>query len=283
MAMKRSARAFGMVVGVALLSAACGPASESEIGVDDPGLEVMTDTPGSTGPNGLENQVWHDYKVQTFLALQRPLLVNGAIDPLTVTGLDLDAPLSPSHELFDHIIGCAVADGAVVYHGTRAYEGQGMVKGASLWTGQALSQSVIHNVLECVIAFVNDKTDNVQVLVSGRNVNDDGEDHSAFIHSEAVWCADAPTPSTINVEVYPTASFADGCGIDAEAALRQRYCYQPETCGLIYKEILDFSTDCQAWGAPENGQYICNGRRCTMTWLADNTPDWCKERPRPRQ
>ncbi|WP_437802612.1 hypothetical protein [Sorangium sp. So ce693] len=276
--MKRSAGAHGMVMGVGLLMAACGPASESEIEaeLDGPGLEATVIKPGSQDPNGTPKLAWHTWKLEVARWLRHPLLQNGAINPaIVVTGVFSDAG---GEEVFNHTFRCAVASGTVVTYGNKPYQGRGMVSGASVWTEKGLSDDVIDNVLECVIAFVNDKKDGVHILLTGSNVNDDGGDHEGFIHGEAVWCASVGAGNVV-VEVYPTRSFVRGCGIDAKAALAQRYCYQKNTCGLVYKDVLEFNAECQAVGAPGSGQYNCNGKACTMTWLEDLAPDWCDPLP----
>lgn len=276
MAMKRSGRACGMVVGVALLSAACGPASEGEVDVGDPGLETM-EGPGSGDTNGAEKLAWHTWKSAVVLALYSPLLQDGAIHPsIVATGIFAD---QAGEEIFDHAFRCAVEDGTVVTYNDRPYEGLGMVTGASVWTAQGLSPSVADNVLECVIAFVNDKTEGVPVQLTGPNVNDDGEDHSDFIHREAVWCAHGATAGAVDVDVYPTRQFASECSLDPQAALEQRYCYQVGTCGLTYKGFAAFKAECQLVGPSGSGQYECNGKACTMTWLKQGDPDWCQPLP----
>lgn len=273
MAMKRSGRALGMVMGVALLSAACGQAPVAEVDVGDPGLETM-EGPGSGDTNGAEKLAWHTWKHAVLLALYAPLLQNGAINPsIVASGIFADPD---GEEIFDHAFRCAVADGTVVTYNNRPYQGLGMVTGASVWTGQGLSPSVVDNVLECVIAFVNDKTDGVPVLLTGPNVNDDGEDHSEFIHREAVWCAHG---ATVAVDVYPTRQFAAECSIDPKTALEQRYCYQVGTCGLNYKGFAQLFAECQLVGPSGSGQYECNGKACTMTWLKQGDPDWCQPPP----
>jgi len=168
-----------------------------------------------------------------------------------------------------------------VSHSTGSHEGRGMVTGASVWTTQGLSQSVITNVLECVIAFVNDKTDGVSVLLTGKKVNNDGEDHSAFIYSEAVWCAKLPSPTVVEVDVYPTLSFVLGCGINAGDALMKRSCFLPGNCGLNSKGTLEFNAECVEVGTPGNWSYVCNGKPCTMTWLLEDDPEWCAPPPPP--
>ncbi|AUX42302.1 hypothetical protein SOCE26_037320 [Sorangium cellulosum] len=272
--MKPSGRVFGMVMAVGLVSMACGPASQLEVEVDAPGLEVQKDKPGGQDTNGTPKQAWHTWKGTMANALRGPLLQGGAIQPAIIaSGILADAE---GKEVFDHTVRCALAEGAFVTHDGTVYKGRGLVNGASSWRTQWLPQEVIDSVMECVIAFVNDKTDLVNVLLTSLLTNHDGKDHSAFIHGEAVWCARAGTMGIVDVDVYPTRSFVSRCGIDAAAALEQRYCHEVGSCGLTYKGILEDRTDeCAAVGPPEDGVYKCNRRACTMTWLEDAEPDWC--------
>ncbi|XYI02567.1 hypothetical protein ACMHYB_23555 [Sorangium sp. So ce1128] len=269
--MKRSVSALGIVMGLGLLPAACGPASQLEGEIDGPGLEIMVGTPGSTGPNGIPKLAWHTWKGAVARALQTQLLRGGAINPVILsTGILAD---NGGEEVFAHTVSCAVAEGTAVPHGNKLpYVGRGMVSGAN-WAASGLSGIQITNVLECVVAFVNDKTKGVNILLTGSNVDDkEEEDHTAFIHREALWCARI-SGATVAVDVYPTQSFVEGCGIDAQAALEERYCHEVGACGLNYKGILDLAAECA--GDEETGQYSCGGKPCTMTWLEDAEPDWC--------
>ncbi|WP_437650417.1 hypothetical protein [Sorangium sp. So ce362] len=283
--MNRSGRALGMtmmMMGVGLLPAACGPASEIDGEIHGPGLEAMIGKPGGQDTNGTPKQAWHTWKGQVVQALLLPLLqADDTLNPGIVgTGI-LGTP--EGEEVFDHTVRCALAKDSVVTHGDSAYTGRGMVAGGSSWAQGGLPLSVIDNVLECVVAFVNDKTDGVEVLLTGLNVVDDEGDHTGFIHGEAVWCAHAGSTLSVNVDVYPTYAFARGCGIDAKAALEQRYCHKVGACGLNYMGYLEFNPACKPVGAPADGQYICNEKPCTMTWLNDPEPDWCNPPPRRRR
>ncbi|WP_437819543.1 hypothetical protein [Sorangium sp. So ce1078] len=277
--MKRSGRALGMVMGVGLLASACEPASQLEGGADWPELEASTIKNGSTDPNGTPKSAWHTWKEETVDALRRRLLLDdGTINPEILALGFLNDP--EGQEVFDHAFRCAVEPGLVVKHPTGIYTGQGMVAGASDWVDKGLGMDVVYNVLECVIAFVNDKTDGVSILLTGPNVNDTG-DHAGFIYSEAVWCADVATTGVVSVRVYATETFGDGCKLDPAAALAQRYCYEEGTCGLRYEGLLEKSGHCVPVGAPEDGHYECWGRPCTMTWLTDPQPPWCRRRRLP--
>ncbi|WP_437960414.1 hypothetical protein WME76_12745 [Sorangium sp. So ce119] len=290
--MKRSVFALGMMVAVGLFPAACGPESQLDGELAGPGLRAMAGKPGSEDTNGTPNRAWHTWKEPLARALGFPLLqADGTINPVVLaTGL-LDEPKGDGaggggqgggaeradgedvtgHEIFDHAVRCALARGTVVTHDDMPYVGRGMVSGASIWTARGLPVQVRNNVLECVIAFVNDKMDDIAVMIAGYNVIDDGNEHGAFKYSEALWCAHATAGA--EVEVYPTFSFAQRCGPDPKTALEQRYCYEKDACGLIYKGILDFTAECK--GDPDTGQYRCDDKPCTMTWLKDPMPGWC--------
>lgn len=260
--MKRSSDALGMVMWVGLLSAACAPAPEVEVEVDAPGLEPMAY--GLPGTNGIPKAAWHNWKGAIAEALKVPLMDGDVMNPKVAHVGD---PKQGGHEkLLEHLLDCTIG---------------GTVSEASVWAQHGLKTPVINNVLECVIAFVNDKMDGVDILISGAHIG--GEEHPEFIHREAVWCAYV-RGGFVNVDVYTTASFARGCGINAQAALAQRYCTEGEeafeACGLNYRGILEMST-CKQVAPSEYGQYECGGRLCTMTWLTDITPDWCRPPPPP--
>ncbi|WP_437767982.1 hypothetical protein WMF27_16130 [Sorangium sp. So ce281] len=285
--MKRSVGVHGMVMGVGLLMAACGPASESEIAVelDEPGLEATGMKPGIPDTNGTPKLAWHTWKYAVVTALRSPLLRGDQIHPdiLATKILDAAAPGGvDGKEVFDHTVRCAAAAGTVVHHGGEVYLGRGMVSTASAWTEEGLSEPVIGNVLECVIAYVNDVADDISVLLTGKHVTDDGEPHDDYIHREALWCAAPSTAFGAAVSVYATAPFIANCDVDPESALKQRYCYEPGTCGLTYMGPL---ADSIADGTCRPvrpvgltpGQFICEGKPCTMTWLTDIEPDWCRE------
>lgn len=288
--MKRSAGAHGMVMGVGLLMAACGPASESEIEVElaGPGLEATVMKPGIPDTNGTPKLAWHTWKHAVVAALRSPLLQGDQIHPdiLDTKILDAAAPGGvDGKEVFDHTVRCAAADGTVVHHGEEVYVGRGMVSSASAWTEEGLSDAVIGNVLECVIAYVNDVTDGLSVLLTGTQVTDDGEPHTEYVHREALWCAVPSTAFGAMVFVYATAPFIAQCDVDPESALEQRYCYKEGACGLNYMGLLADSIDdgtCQPVGPLGHGQFICNEKPCTMTWLKDIKPDWCREPGRER-
>ncbi|WP_437291051.1 hypothetical protein [Sorangium sp. So ce406] len=295
--MKRSVFALGMMMAVGLLPAACGPASQIEGELAGPGLRAMAGKPGSEDTNGTPKRAWHTWKEPLVRALGRPLLqADGTISPVVLaTGLldgpdgegvggggaggggDGDGAEVPGHEVFDHAVRCALASGTAVTHNGTLYKGLGMVKDASGWIKEGLADHVKDNVLECVIAFVNDKTDGVNVLLTGLNVEDDEGDHDPFIYPEAVWCADAASGAA--VDVYATRSFMSRCGMDPEAALEQRYCYEKGSCGLNYKGLLELNADCVRVGPAENGHYKCNHKACTMTWLKEPKPEWCVPPP----
>ncbi|XXY48873.1 hypothetical protein WME91_53600 [Sorangium sp. So ce269] len=271
--MKRSVSTLGIAMGLGLLPAACGPASQLEGEIDGPGLKAMVGTQGSTGPNGIPKLAWHTWKVRIARALHSPLLLeNGAIDPaLLATDILAD---DGGEQVFAHTVSCAVAEGTAVPYDQRKlpYMGRGMVSGVD-WAKSGLTDLQITNVLECVVAFVNDKTKGVNILLTGPRVDDkEEEDHTAFIHREALWCASV-SGGTVVVDVYPTQSFVDGCGIDAKAALEERYCHEVGTCGLNYRELDKFYDNCV--GDEATGQYSCGGKPCTMTWLED-APAWCE-------
>ncbi|WP_437947628.1 hypothetical protein WME98_43945 [Sorangium sp. So ce296] len=296
--MMRSVGALGMAMGVGLFTAACGEAPQIEGEIAGPGLEATWDKPGTQDPNGTPKSAWHAWKGPLVDALLRPLFPGyDPLDPESKPELNpeilamgfLDDP--GGQEVFDHAFRCAVEGGFSITHGDHEYKGRGVVAGASSWAQGALPMNVITNVLECVIAFVNDKTDGVSVLLTGPLVNDDPEEHHGFIYGEAVWCANVvPVTSSstgavtvtydVGVDVYVTEAFARGCGLDPAAALAQRYCYEQGSCGLDYKGFLkDYPTECVVDGDPKYGRYTCNGKPCTMTWLTDPKPPWC-ERPR---
>ncbi|WP_437718183.1 hypothetical protein WMF45_18270 [Sorangium sp. So ce448] len=288
--MKRSAGAHGMVMGVGLLMAACGPASESEIEVeiDEPGLEATGLKPGIPDTNGTPKLAWHTWKYAMVTALRSPLLKGDKIHPdiLATKILDAAAPGGvDGKEVFGHTVRCAAAKGTVVHHGEEVYLGRGMVSSASAWTEQGLSDAVIGNVLECVIAYVNDVADGISVLLTGTQVADDGKGHAEYVHREALWCAAPSTGAVPTVSVYATLPFIANCSIDPESALRQRYCYKVGACDLNYMgSLADRVADgtCQNVGPAGHGQFTCNGKPCTMTWLQDIEPDWCREPTRPR-
>jgi hypothetical protein len=278
-----------MVMGVGLLMAACGPASESEseieVEVAGPGLEATVMKPGIPDTNGTPKLAWHTWKHAVVTALRSPLLKGDQIHPNIISTKILDAAPPggvDGKEVFDHTVRCAAAAGTVVRHGEEVYLGRGMVSTASAWTEEGLSDPVIGNVLECVIAYVNDVADNISVLLTGEHVTDDGDPHDDYIHREALWCAVPSTAFGAQVFVYATAPFIGHCGIDPESALEQRYCYKPENCGLNYMGPL---ADSIADGTCRPvrplglrpGQFICDGKPCTMTWLTDIEPDWCRE------
>ncbi|WP_438020351.1 hypothetical protein WMF18_15315 [Sorangium sp. So ce315] len=272
--MKRSGFALGMMMVVGLLPAACGPASPLEGELAGPGLKAMVGKPGSTGPNGIPNRAWHAWKGHVTRVLLSPLLVKGGtINPSIVrTGILED---EGGVQVFSHTVGCAVAEGILVHHDNDPpYEGRGMVAGVN-WakSGLPIDGEEINNVLECVVAFVNDKTQGVSILLTGPNVDDKAEeDHTPYIFPEALWCAQYAGGAVL-VDVYPTRWFVDGgCGIDAETALEQRYCYEEGACGLNYKGSLDLAAECE--GDEVTGHYTCGGAPCTMTWLKDE-PAWC--------
>ncbi|XXX81436.1 hypothetical protein WMF30_22015 [Sorangium sp. So ce134] len=289
--MTRSVGALGMVMGVGLFTAACGQAPQLEGEVAGPGLEATWDKPGTQDPNGTPKSAWHEWKGRVVEALLRPLFDGGDMDdpeinPEILAMGFLEDP--GGQEVFDHAFRCAVEEGLVVTHGDNEYKGRGVVAGASSWAQGGLPMNVITNVLECVVAFVNDKTEGVSVLLTGPAVNDDPEEHHGFIYSEAVWCANTVTVTSsstgaatvsydVNVDVYVTESFARRCGFDPEAALEQRYCYKQGSCGLNYKGFLeDYPAECVVDGDPKYGRYHCNGKPCTMTWLTDPKPHWCE-------
>ena len=290
--MKRSVGVHGMVLGLGLLMAACAPASESdsasEIDVDlaGPGLEATVMKPGTQDPNGTPKHAWHAWKERLLGALKRPLLQSDRTFNQEIVDMGiLDDP--EGEEVFDHAFRCAVAKDTSVFYGDREYRGRGAVIGASSWVNGGLDIDVIHNVLECVIAFVNDKTDGVEVLLTGANVNDDGGDHTGFIYSEAIWCANItppspPLPSLVGVEVYATESFEKECGYDIEDALEQRYCYEKGACVLVYKGLVTMNSVCAPIGPAEDGLYRCKGKPCTMTWLKNPKPHWCEPHRRLR-
>ncbi|AUX24335.1 hypothetical protein SOCEGT47_048720 [Sorangium cellulosum] len=274
--MKRSGYAVGMMMWVGLLSSACASAPEAEVDVDAPGLEPMAY--GLPGTNGIPKAAWHKWKGTIAKALKTPLMDGDVMNP-KVAGAG-DPEQGGDERLLRHLLECTV--------GGEASEGEaseGMVSGASAWRQGGLEEQVINNVLECVIAFVNDKMDGVDILISGAQL--DGEEHPDFMHREAVWCANA-RGGAVYVDVYTTASLERGCGIDAEAALAQRYCTEGEEafaeCGLDYRGLLERSR-CREVEPSEyghqGGQYECGGRLCTMTWLTDITPDWCQPPPPP--
>ncbi|XXT25279.1 hypothetical protein WME94_27475 [Sorangium sp. So ce429] len=291
--MKRSVFGLGMVMAVGLLPAACGPESQLDGELDGPGLEAMAGKPGSEDTNGTPKLAWDTWKEPVARALRFRLLnsdgtINQVILDLWILGdpkggdgaggdgaggEDAAGEWVSGHEVFDHTVRCALASGTAVTHNGKSYVGRGMVGGASVWTNEGLPEHVVNNVLECVIAFVNDKTDGVNVLLTGPNVIDDKGEHAKFMFGEAVWCANATGP--VAVSVYATRAFVGSCGMDAEAALEQRYCYEPDACNLVYKGILELNDDCKRVGAPGSGQYKCNGMACTMTWLTDPDPEWC--------
>ncbi|WP_438029816.1 hypothetical protein [Sorangium sp. So ce233] len=260
---------------VGLLSTACATAPEAEIEVDAPGLEVTA--LGIPGTNGVPKAAWHAWKLTIASALKHPLMKEGVMNPDIV---NVGRPeFGGNEELFGHLLDCTVGE----------MDGnEGMVIGASSWATQGLDDQVIGSVMECVIAFVNDKNQGVDILISGSAFNAT-ENHPEFFHREAVWCSriDSTIGGTVldvSVDVYPTALFARACGIDAKTALEQRYCSEDEkavaNCGLNYGGRLDLSS-CTNVGAP--GHYECGGKLCTMTWLTDITPDWCqRRRPSPR-
>ncbi|MGK3982612.1 hypothetical protein WME99_06225 [Sorangium sp. So ce136] len=289
--MKRSVFGLGMVMAVGLLPAACGPESQLDGELAGPGLNAMVGKPGSEDTNGTPKRAWDTWKEPVARALQFPLLnSDGTINQMTLGTSILADPMGDGaggdgaggedaadewvsgHEVFDHTVRCALASGTAVTHNGKSYVGRGMVGGASVWPKEGLPEHVINNVLECVIAFVNDKTDGVNVLLTGPNVNDDKGEHTEFMFGEAVWCAHA---TGVAVSVYATRSFVGSCGMNAKAALEQRYCYEPEACNLDYKGILELNDECVRVGAPGSGQYKCNGNACTMTWLKDPDPEWC--------
>ncbi|WP_437491927.1 hypothetical protein WME75_16590 [Sorangium sp. So ce1014] len=279
--MKCSAGALGIVVGVGLFTAACGSASQLEGELEGPGLEVMWGKPGTQDPNGTPKHAWHTWKEPLVGALKRPLLQSDhTFNPEIVDVGFLDDP--EGEEVFDHAFRCAVAKDTVVIHGDREYKGRGAVIGASGWVNGGLEMDVIYNVLECVIAFVNDKTDGVDVLLTGANMNDDKGDHDGFIYSEAVWCANVVPPGFVGVEVYATESFEKECGYDIEEALKRRYCYQEGSCGLEYMGLVTENSVCEPIGPAEDGHYRCKGKPCTMTWLKNPKPHWCERDRRPR-
>ncbi|WP_437626725.1 hypothetical protein [Sorangium sp. So ce1151] len=285
--MKRSVFGLGMVMAAGLLPAACGPESQLDGELDGPGLEAMVGKPGSEDTNGTPKLAWDTWKEPIARALRFRLLnSDGTINPVILDLWILADPMGdgaggdgaggewvPGHEVFDHTVRCALASGTAVTHNGKSYVGRGMVGGASVWTNEGLPEHVVNNVLECVIAFVNDKTDGVEVLLTGSNVNDDKGEHAKFMFGEAVWCANSTGP--VAVSVYATRAFAGSCGMDAKAALEQRYCYEPAACNLDYKGILELNDECTRVGAPGSGQYKCNGKACTMTWLTDPDPEWC--------
>ncbi|WP_437640409.1 hypothetical protein [Sorangium sp. So ce854] len=271
--MKRSIFALGMMTAVGLLPAACGPESQLDGEIAGPGLEAMVSKPGSEDTNGTEKRAWHAWRDALSLALRMRLLQSdGTINPDILDFEILNAGGAVTgHEVFDHAVRCALAKGTVVTHVGKSYEGRGMVSGASVWKTQPLPVEVRDHVLECVIAFVNDKMDGVSVLLTGEHVRDDGLDHGDFMFSEALWCADAMAGGA--VDVYVTRSFATRCGMDPEDALEQRYCHQEHACDLNYMGYLDNHRDCE--GDERTGHYTCGGKSCTMTWLRDPKPEWC--------
>ncbi|WP_434047659.1 MULTISPECIES: hypothetical protein [Sorangium] len=258
---------------VGLLSTACATAPEAEIEVDAPRIEVTA--LGMPGTNGVPNAAWHTWKLTIANALKQPLMQGDVMNPNVVK---VGKPeLGGNEELFGHLLDCTVG----------AMDGnEGMVLGASSWAKQGLDDQVIASVMECVIAFVNDKTVGVDILIAGSAFNAQ-EDHPEFIHREAVWCAHTRSITgggviDVSVDVYPTTLFARGCGIDAKTALEQRYCSEDEeavaNCGLNYGGLLEHSSCINVGGS---GHYECEGKPCTMTWLTDNKPDWCQPPPSP--
>lgn len=274
--MKRSSCALGTVMWVGVLSAGCAPSLEAEIEVDAPGLEAMADGPGMPGENGVPKAAWHAWKGTVATALSKPLL-NDESGDYSKAIVDSGILVDPGgQELFLHVEECTLG---------------GMVLGASKWATDGLEEAVIENVLECVIAFVNDKTEGVKILITGPNVGgaNDGKTYPDFIHNEAVWCAHTrpvsgapPSPSAlvdVFVDVYPTLRFIRGCGIDAKAALEQRYCHVEGACGLNYRGPLELNPECKEVGPPGQGLYECYGKPCTMTKLMDYEQDWCGPPP----
>ncbi|MGK3994396.1 hypothetical protein [Sorangium sp. So ce1024] len=278
--MKRSIFALGMMMSAGLLSTACGPESQFDGEIAGPGLKAMVGKPGSEDTNGTPKRAWHTWRDTLSRALAFPLLASdGTLHRAILdTGL-LDAPNGgggvgdaiTGHEVFDHAVRCALATGTVVTHDGESYKGRGMVSGASVWTKEGLPVEVRDHVLECVIAFVNDKMDGVSVLLTAAHMNDDGLDHTDYAFSEAVWCASATAGGA--VDVYPTRSFATRCGLNAKDALEQRYCHQEHACDLNYKGLLDRHAECE--GDERTGHYKCGEKSCTMTWLKDPNPEWC--------
>ncbi|WP_438001519.1 hypothetical protein WMF26_19250 [Sorangium sp. So ce185] len=286
--MKRSSCKLGMVMWVGLLSAACAPSLEAEVAVDAPGLEAMIDSPGMPGENGVPKAAWHYWKGTVATILSKPMLdqETGEYSQAIVDSGILADP--GGLEIFKHVKECTL--GGVEFKETVL---EGMVLGASKWEAEGLEEATIENVLECVVAFVNDMTDGVEILITGPNVGgaNDGITYPEFIHGEAVWCAHTrpisgtpptpggpPNPSAlvdVFVTVYPTSRFVHGCGVDAKDALRQRVCDVPDDCGLTFGGILEKSPQCKEVGPSGQGLYECYGKPCTMTKLKDYKPDWC--------
>lgn len=221
----------------------------------------------SGGTNGASDLEFWLLAPQILAATNVPLVSPGTMDvnPAIVAGLLAD----PAGErMLDYMVQCAVGTREptnIVYRGLKEFHGKGHLSTTASWLSGPLSAQGTNDLFACMLIHLNPLDLHVDILLSGLDIVDDGEDHSDFTVPEAVWIA-RKVGSQMHYTVWPTEPFTTLCAADPMDALINRVCgHDPEACGV--QKGADFAQDC-IWQSSSGG-YLCNGRRAILTTLKE--------------
>ena len=230
-------------------------------GVDEPTLETR-DKPGSGGTNGLPGGLYFDYERDVIDAAKRRLIIPGTTEIVPEIGYNM-LQVVDGRRVFEYAVACAVPDGVVVTWKTYSFPGKGHLTTTERWLKEPLDEQGFLDLLACVVAHINPQV-GVDILLSGPDVTDDGQNHSLFWVDEARWIARVGEYG-IDYIVWPNPLFVPPpCVVSGDPmdALKERVCGKdPGRCALRQ----GYEADCKL----EGGQTWCLGQPAIMTSLQE--------------
>lgn len=214
------------------------------------------------GINGLSSPAYQHFALSLSSATSQPL-VTGVGFTITNTLLLQNLLAFPDgHDVFEYAAACGLRAGLSLTDGNSAYVGGGVLSTTQDWYNAPLSVDARHDLLECMAAHVNPTGKHVNILLSGQNVLEDGQNHSQYDVDEAVWLVKDGVSGQPETHVWPLPTFAEVCKVDPEGALRERVCGKnPVECHLVLR------TDPAACTTNSNGYYTCDGHQAIKTTL----------------
>ncbi len=225
-------------------------------------FKTLVDPGGGIGPNGLPPSSFHAHKGQLLAALQHPLLLNSAFSPQLITTEILAQP--EGRHTLQYAIGCALPDSFMMTSNFVDYKGEGLLSTTPGWASSdgVMSPGGDKHLFACMAARLNPFGQDVEILLIGAPVPDDGSDQSEYTFNEALWIAKDSFTDGMTIDVWPLGDLTDYCESDVVPDFQAKFCGPGvSSCGVNVR--YDSDTACVVSG----GFYACDGERAIKTKL----------------
>jgi hypothetical protein len=230
----------------------------------EPGIAPKTGGGTSGGTNGGSIDDNHALEAAMIQATSSALVQPGTMK--VHQGISAGLLAQPGGAgIFKYAVRCGldkhVGEGFVT-SGLQRFYGLGHLTTTSDWLSGPLSQEGRNDLFACILTLMNGFGVEVKVVLEGKDVHDDGLDHSDFDFREAAWVAEA-IGNTVYYTIWPTEEFLDDCDDNPVSVFETRVCGNfPGVCNATLGGT--FEAHCQELAT---GGTFCDGKNAIVTYL----------------